>query len=59
MTSYNTDQEEFVIEIFYSCGGSCVAAELQQCREFSVRVAPSRDTICCIFKRCKKNRKYM
>jgi hypothetical protein len=45
MVSYTTDQKMFVIKTFYSSRGSCVDAERQCCRGFSVRVAPSRDTI--------------
>jgi predicted DNA-binding transcriptional regulator AlpA len=45
-----TDQKVFVIKTFYSSGGFCVAVKRQYRREFSVRVAPSRDTIYRIIK---------
>jgi hypothetical protein len=40
----------FVFKTFYPSSVSCFAVERQYRREFSVRVAPSRDTLCRIAK---------
>jgi hypothetical protein len=42
---YTTDLKVFGIKTCHSFGGYCVTAERQYCRNFSVRVAPSRDAI--------------
>jgi hypothetical protein len=39
------DQKGFVIKTFYSCVDSCVAVQREYYREFSVSVAPLRDTL--------------
>jgi hypothetical protein len=39
---------------FYSSGGSCVAVDRQYLREFSVRFAPLRDSICRIIKQFRE-----
>jgi hypothetical protein len=44
MAPDKTDRKDFVIKTFYSSGGSFVA-ERRNRREFSFRVAPSRDAI--------------
>jgi hypothetical protein len=50
MMSYTTYQKVFIIKLFKSSGGSSTAVE-RECRpQFSVRVAPSRNTIYRILK---------
>jgi hypothetical protein len=48
------DLKVFVIKTSYSSSGSCVAVDRQYCREFSVHVAPSRDTVYWIVKQCEE-----
>jgi hypothetical protein len=45
------DLKVYVIKISFSFRGSCVAVERQYWREFSIHVAPSRDTVCWIVNR--------
>jgi hypothetical protein len=45
IAAYTTDQKVFVVKTVYSSGRSCVAVKRKYSRDFSVRVAPPRDTI--------------
>jgi Fe2+ or Zn2+ uptake regulation protein len=45
MASNMKDQKMFVIRTFYTIGGFCVVVDRLYHREFSVRVASSRDTV--------------
>jgi hypothetical protein len=53
---HTTNQKVFVNKIFCSSGGSYVAVESRLRREFSVRVEPSRDSICRIIKQFEETR---
>jgi hypothetical protein len=46
-------------QTFYSSRGSCVDADIQYCREFSVCVAPSMNTIFRIVKRFEETGSFM
>lgn len=52
--SHMSDQKVFLIKTFYSFGASHVAVVRKYYQEFYVHVVPSRDTVCWIVIKLKK-----